>query len=431
MLSSLYTAVSGMSANGTSLSVTADNISNVNTVGFKRSTTSFGDVLSQTISGSMQVGRGVLISDITPLFTQGSLETTENVLDLAIDGEGFFIVTDGSTQYYTRAGEFTTYKDGRIVNSDGLVLQGYVVDSSGNISGTLGDLKVSSAMSSAKNTDNAEIAVNLDSAEAVPAAAFTLDGNGDGTNDDPENYNSSSTVTIYDSQGGDHQVTLYFTKTADNAWEVHYVYADSANPGQLVESTSGAQALTFGTDGTLTDDNSGTAIDFDFGAAITTPQSIYFNYGTGTGEATPGDGMDGTTQYASDFSVTNVTQDGYSAGSLKSINIAEDGTITGVFTNGQTKDIGQVALARFMSNSNLIREGRNLYTASSSSGQALIGLPETSGLGRLLSNTLELSNIDLAEEFVNMITAQRGFQANSKVITTTDELLQEVVNLKR
>lgn len=431
MLSSLYTGVSGMSANGTSLSVTADNISNLNTVGFKKSTIAFGDVLSQTISGSMQVGRGVLISDITPLFTQGSLETTENVLDLAIDGEGFFVVTDGSTQYYTRAGQFTLDEDGRIVNSDGLVLQGYVVDSSGNISGTIGDLEVSGAMSGAKSTEKAEIAVNLDSEATVPSAAFTLDGNGDGTIDDPKNYNSSTTVTLYDSQGGDHQVTLYFVKTAENAWEVHYVYADPANPGELAESATGAQALTFGEGGALTDDNSGTAIEFDFGTAVTNPQSVYFNYGTGTGEATAGDGMDGTTQYASDFSVINVTQDGYSAGSLKNITISEDGTITGFFTNGQTKEIGQVALARFISSSNLIREGRNLYTAYSTSGQALIGLPETSGLGRLLSNTLELSNVDLAEEFVNMITAQRGFQANSKVITTTDELLQELVNLKR
>lgn len=432
MLTSLYTAVSGMGANGVSLSVIGDNIANLNTIGFKASRIAFGDVLSQTITGiagSSQVGRGVLVSGVSPLFTQGSFETTTNALDMAVDGDGFFIVSDGSARYYTRAGQFSIDKNGNIVNPDGLVLQGYLADASGTITGTVGDLQISTKQSPANMTTRADIAVNLDSTATVPAAAFTLDSNGDGVNDDPANYNFSTTVTVYDSQGGSHQVTLYFVKTADNTWDVHYIHDDPANPGQLIDA--GTQSLTFDANGALIDDNSGTPISFNFGTAVTSPQDITFNYGTGTGETPAGTGLDGATQFASDFAVINLTQDGYSAGALKNVVISEDGVITGVFTNGQTRPIGQVALARFVAPTGLTKLGRNLYAESFDSGQPIVGMPETSGLGRVLSHTLELSNVDLAEEFVKMISAQRGFQANSRIITTTDDLLQEMINLKR
>ncbi len=432
MLTSLYTAVSGMGANGVSLSVIGDNIANLNTIGFKASRIAFGDVLSQTITGiagSSQVGRGVLVSGVSPLFTQGSFETTTNALDMAVDGDGFFVVSDGGARYYTRAGQFSIDKNGYIVNPDGLILQGYLADASGTITGTVGNLQISTKQSPANMTTKADIAVNLDATATAPAAAFTLDSNGDGTNNDPANYNFSTTITVYDSQGGAHQVTLYFVKTGDNAWEVHYVHDDPANPGQLVDA--GQQALTFDPNGALIDDNSGTPISFNFGTAVTSPQDITFNYGTGTGESPAGTGLDGATQFASSFAVINLTQDGYSAGALKNIIISEDGVITGVFTNGQTRPIGQVALARFVAPTGLTKLGRNLYAESFDSGQPIVGMPETSGLGRVLSHTLELSNVDLAEEFVKMISAQRGFQANSRIITTTDDLLQEMINLKR
>jgi flagellar hook protein FlgE len=428
MLTSLFTAISGLSANGTSLSVIGDNIANMNTVGFKGSRVSFADVLAGE-AGSSQVGRGVLISNISPLFTQGSFETTSNALDLSVDGDGFFIVNDGSARYYTRAGQFSLDKDGNIVNPDNLVLQGYSADAAGNITGEIGNLTVATSQSPPNTTSNVEMAVNLDGGAAVPGAAFTLDGNGDGTSDDPANYNFSTTTTVYDSQGGDHQVTLYFVKTADNAWDVHYVHKDPADPTLLVDA--GTQSLTFDTNGALIDDGSGTAISFDFGSTVTTPQDITFNYGTGTGETPAGNGLDGTTQFASDFAVINLSQDGYPAGSLKNLVISEDGVITGVFTNGQSRAIGQVALARFIAPTELTKLGRNLYAESFDSGQSIVGTASTSGLGRVLSNTLELSNVDLAEEFVKMISAQRGFQANSRMITTTDEMLQELVNLKR
>ncbi|HMK50590.1 MAG TPA: flagellar hook-basal body complex protein, partial [Thermodesulfovibrionales bacterium] len=259
--------------------------------------------------------------------------------------------------------------------------------------------------------------------------AFTLDGNADGVNNDPVNYNFSSTINVYDSQGGAHQITLYFEKTADNAWNVHYVNADPANPDLLVEA--GTQALSFDTSGALVNDNSGTAISFNFGGAVTSPQAVAFDFGTGTGETPPGTGLDGTTQFASDFAVMSLGQDGYAAGSLKNMTIAADGVITGIFTNGQTRSIGQIALGKFIAPSKLTKLGRNLFAESYDSGQPIVGSASSSGLGRVLSNTLELSNVDLAEQFVKMISAQRGFEANSRIITTTDALLQELVNLKR
>jgi flagellar hook protein FlgE len=237
-------------------------------------------------------------------------------------------------------------------------------------------------------------------------------------------------MTVFDSQGGAHDVSVYFVKTAANTWTAHYVYDDPATPGQLIE-TATTQDLTFDANGALITDNSGTAIDFDFGAAVVSPQSISFNFGTGTGETPPGTGLDGTTQFVADFSVTQITQNGYAAGFLKNVSISEDGMITGIFTNGQTRPIAQVALARFVAPTELTKVGRNLYAESFDSGQPIVGTATTSGLGSIAANALELSNVDLAEEFVRMITAQRGFQANSRVITTSDELLSELVNLKR
>lgn len=432
MLTSLFTGVSGMNANGTALSVIGDNIANLNTVGFKSSSVAFGDVLSQTltgIAGSSQVGRGVMIQNVSPLFTQGSFESTANSLDLAIDGDGFFIVSGNGTRAYTRAGQFSLDKGGNIVNPDGLILQGYTADATGVISGTTGNMLVGNRQSPANMTTNATVAVNLDAASQVPANPFTLDGNGDTVNDDPANFNKSSTITVYDSQGGAHEVTMYIVKTGANAWDVHYVHQDPAAPALLVDA--GTQALTFDAQGALVDDNSITPVNFNFGTSITTPQSVAFNFGTGTGEIPVGNGLDGTTQFASEFAVMNLSQDGYSSGSLKNLVISADGVLTGIFTNGQSRTIGQIALAKFTAPTGLTKLGRNLYGEAFDSGQPIIGAASTSGMGRVLSNTLELSNVDLAEEFVKMISFQRGFQANSRIITTSDELLQEMMNLKR
>jgi flagellar hook protein FlgE len=364
----------------------------------------------------------VEVQSVSPTFTQGSFQTTSSGLDLAVDGDGFFMVDQGSSTFYTRAGQFSLDQNGNIVNPDGLVLQGYQADAAGNITGTIGDLQIASSQSPANQSTVATISMNLDSTAAAPAAAFTLDGNGDGVNNDPVNFNSSTTVTVYDSQGGEHSVTAYFVKTAvANTWDVHYVQQDPANSSLLQESAA-TQTLTFDQNGLLTG-VAGAAPSFDFGASVATPQTVTFDYGLGTNDA--------STQFASSFSVQKLSQDGYSAGSLQTVSISDSGVITGVFTNGQTRSIGQVALSRFIAPTQLTKMGNNLYAQSSDSGQAIVGTANNSGLGKVLSNSLELSNVDLATEFVKMISAQRGFQANSRIITTTDQLLQEVVNMKQ
>ncbi len=432
MLSSLYTALSGIDANGVYLSVIGDNLANMNTIGFKAGRISFSDVLSQSltgVSGSSQLGRGVRVDRTSVSFTQGSFQSSENALDLAIDGDGFFIVRDDGVQYYTRAGQFSLDKDGNIVNPNGLRVQGFLADAAGNFSGELSDLKITTTQVAAKMTETIDLTLNLDATAEVPADPFTLDGNSDGVLDDPANYNDSATVKVYDSQGEAHEITLYFVKTGDNSWEVHYAVEDPANPGQLLEA--GTQTLTFNVDGSLENDNSDTAIDFDFGAAVTSPQSITFNYGTGTGETPPGNGLDGTTQFASAFSLLSLTQDGFPTGTLQSIVVSQDGVISGQYSNGSTRVIGRVALARFVAPTELIKMGGNLYAESFDSGQPIVGAAGTSGLGRVLSNTLELSNVDIAEEFVKMITAQRAFQANARTISVTDQLTQDIVNIIR
>ena len=433
MITSLYSAVSGISANGTALTVIGDNIANLNTIGFKSSRVSFGDILSQSLAGGLsQIGRGVILSDVSPLFSQGSFQTSPNVLDMAIDGEGLFIVKEASgARYYTRAGQFSLNKEGYITNPEGLYLQGYLADATGKILGALSDLQLGTTQSPPNMTVNANIAVNLDAKAVPPADPFTLDGNGDGVDDDPANFNSSTTITVYDSQGGAHTVTLYFVKTGDNAWTVNYVHRnpDPTDPNIYIEA--GTQNLTFDANGALINDNSGTAIDFDFGASVITPQSITFDFGRGTGETPPGTGLDGTTQFASPFSVLTINQDGYPAGHLKTVSISEDGVITGIFTNGQTRILGQIALARFVAPTGLLKMGKNLFAETYESGQPIIGSPNTSGLGRVLTNSLELSNVDLAEEFIKMISMQRGFQANSRMVSTVDDLMAELVNMKR
>lgn len=430
MLSGMYAAITGMNANGTALSVVGDNIANLNTVGFKSSSISFADVLSSSIGSAGQIGRGVMINQVAPQFSQGAFESTQSVLDLALDGDGFFMVSDSAgARYYTRAGTFHLDMLGNIINPDGYRLQGYLADAAGNITGALGSLQIAATQSPANATTNVEVAINLDANAVVPAAAFTLDGNGDGTSNDPANYNFSSSLTVYDSQGGMHQVTLYFVKTGANTWQVHNVYENPAAPGTLLDA--GTQVLIFNNDGSLNTDNSTAAISFNFGAAVITPQAIRFNYGNGTGESPAGTGFEASTQFKAAFSTLSVTQDGYTSGSLRNINISDSGVITGVFTNGQTRAIGQIALARFAAPQGLDKLGRNLYAATFDSGGPLVGMAGTSGLGRVLSNSLEMSNVDLAEQFVKMIAYQRGFQANTRVITTSDELMQEIVNIKR
>ncbi|MEK6815261.1 MAG: flagellar hook protein FlgE [Nitrospirota bacterium] len=407
ILTSLFSGVSGLNANGSALSVVGDNIANSNTVGYKGSTVAFSDILSQTIgggaSGGGQIGRGVNLSAVTPQFTQGSFETTDSVLDMGIDGNGFFLVQDTTGTFYTRAGQFRTDKDGYIVTPEGAKLQGYTVSATGSLTGTIGDMQLTTVSTTPTPTSTARVDANLDAAASVPAAAFSPS--------DPSTYNFSTGLTVYDSLGTSHAVTYYFRKTAANAWATYY-QVDGLPAG----GTAGT-AMTFSAAGAVTAGGSQT-LAFTLTNGATSPQSVAVDFSD-------------FTQYGAPSATTYLTQNGSSSGSLSSISIGQDGIITGLFSNGQTETLGQVALATFQAPVYLTKMGKNLYAESSDSGQPIVSAPMTGGKGRVLSHSLELSNTDLAAEFVKMITFQRGFQANSRIITTTDELLNELVNLKR
>jgi len=415
MLKSLFTSLSGLTSNSLALGVIGNNIANVNTVGFKGSKAIFADLLGSSL-GSLVIGSGVRISSVLPNFLQGSVKTTGNVTDLAIDGDGFFIVSDGERKYYTRAGEFILNDDGLLVSPQGYKLQGWALNEAGEITGVLGDINLSNLVTEARATSIVNLKVNLDATESPPTNPFDPD--------DPESYNYSTTVTVYDSLGNSHAVTVYFVKTSDNHWTARYIYEDAT--GNTLEA--GTQDLVFNDDGSLQTDNSSTPITFNFGGGAAS-QDIQFDYGTGTSEG--GTGLDGSTQFSLPCSTTFLGQDGYPAGSLVGISIQDDGTIDGLFSNGKVKHLYKIALANFISPWNLAKIGDNLYAATGTSGQAIIGAPRTGGRGKILSSSLEMSNVDLATEFTNMILTQRAFQANARVITTSDEILNEVVNLKR
>ena len=416
ILSSIFTGVSGLNANGQALSVIGDNIANVNTIGFKGSRMAFGDILSQSLtglSGTSQVGRGVAVNGVTAMFTQGSFQNTSSGLDIAIDGEGFFMVNDNGATNYTRAGNFQLDQNGNVVTPSGAILQGYLADATGNITGQIGNIKLLSNANLPQATSTANLAVNLDSGAAVPAAGW-VSPVGSATAPAANTFNNTTSVTAYDSQGNAHQVNVYYAMTGANAYTAHYVYQDSAG---LYQEAGAGQTLNFSNTGVLTSPGSSGALAFNWGGGVANGSTTF--------------DLTGTTQVAGSFAITNINQNGYASGSLKNVLIDDKGVVTGVFTNGQTRNMAQLCLARFPAPTDLIKIGNNLFAQSSTSGQPIVGAAQTSGLGRTLSNTLELSNVDIAEEFTNLISAQRGFQANTKIITTTDELLNLLISIKQ
>lgn len=429
ILTSLFTGISGLNAFGTGLSVVSNNIANMNTVGFKNSDVVFADIITQSLTGApgvSQIGRGVGVNDVRTQFGQGSFETTSSGLDLAIDGNGFFQVRDASgAVLYSRAGIFTIDENGAIVNPDGLLLQGFLADATGNLTGQIGDISLASTTFPPRASGQMDLVANLNSSASIPVLPFDMN-NPSGTS------NFSTSITVYDSLGNGHLVTTYFRKSIEaptgNTWEWFSVVDANDTASGLTEIQANG-TLTFTTDGAL-DTETTTSSSFNFSGGATLAQAIAFDFGTSI-TTDGGTGLDGVTQFGSASAVLNQVQDGHASGALLSVSINQDGTITGLFTNGKSRTLGQVALARFNSPQGLTLMGNNLYAASADSGQPIIGAADTAGMGEILSNSLEMSNVDLAEQFVKMIQYQRGFQANSRVITTTDEILQELVNLKR
>ncbi|MCS7172052.1 MAG: flagellar hook protein FlgE [Armatimonadetes bacterium] len=407
MLRSLFAGVSGLRSHQVRMDVIGNNIANVNTVGFKASRVNFAEMLAQTIRGAqapsearggmnpMQVGLGVQVASVDTLFTQGNLQYTGVLTDLAIQGDGFFVVGDGLRRFYTRDGALVLDSTGNLVHaSTGLRLMGWRANEAGEVdtSGELVPIQIPVGVEiPPKATENVVFGGNLD-------AAMEVDGTW------------TTTITVYDSLGNAVQLRLVFTKTDANQWDWQLFYGDD-------EVASGS--LEFDETGKLT--------------SPTEPEEVTVDLPDELGSADLELKLDFSqlTQYAAPSTATLRSQDGYPSGSLESFAIDGNGVITGLYSNGRTQVIGQVALALFTNPGGLLKAGNNLYAESANSGAPSIGAAGTGGRGTLVAGALEMSNVDLAQEFTNMITAQRGFQANARVITASDELLQELISLRR
>jgi flagellar hook protein FlgE len=414
MIGSLFAGISGLNANARAMTVVGDNIANVNTTAFKSNRSSFANILSQSLGGSggNDIGRGVDFWGTTPVWSQGSLENTSSPTDLAINGRGFFVLNDASGgRFYSRAGEFNFDRNGDLRNPDNLVVQGYPVTgvaSDGTLSlGSLSDLSVPGGgiiPPLASNEMNVE--VNLNAGAAVDDI-FT------------------SAVTIYDSLGNSVPVTLTFTNTGAGTWDVAGSIPASAGTGVTLNGGA-TTSIAFDESGQLTTP----AADVTMALALTNgaanPQNVTWNLYDASGL-----NNGSLTGYASPSSTTFLGQNGYPAGSLRGVSFDEAGIVTGSYSNGQLTPLFQLALAEFPSYYGLTKMGHNLYAESLESGQALPGVPGSSSLGSISPSSIEMSNVDLAQEFVKMITTQRAFQANSRVITTSDEVLTELINIKR
>jgi flagellar hook protein FlgE len=409
MLRSMFSAISGLRAHQVMMDEIGNNIANVNTVGFKTGRVNFQDILSQTFRGASapqgglgsinpaQVGLGVTVAGIDVIMTQGNLQSTGRLTDMAIQGDGLFVVNDGSRQYFTRDGSFDIGLGGNLINSaSGLKVQGWNANAAGAVDTTTAPTDViiplgtrTTALASSAGT----VTGNLDAAAAV----------GD---------TSTTTLTAIDSLGVSHSVQVTYTKTAANAWS----WAASTDPTDTAASTASAGTITFNSDGTYAG-STGSPISVALTNGATSPLSVNVDMSAMTG-------YQGT-------STVNAQVDGFTSGTLVTFTIGNAGDVTGVFSNGQTQLLGQIAMASFVNAGGLLRQGQNLYAASSASGGPAIGIPGTGGRGTVTTGSLEMSNVDLATQFTSMITAERGFQANGKVITTSDEMLQDLVNLKR
>jgi len=409
MIGSLFAGISGLNANAMAMTVIGDNIANVNTTAFKANRSSFANVLSQSLGGSTgsDIGRGVEFWGTSPLWTQGSLENTGSATDLAINGKGFFIVNDPSgASFYTRAGQFYLDENGDMINPDDYVVQGYEIDINGNL-GNLTDISIpGDRVSPPSPTINFTFDINLDAGAAIG-----------------DTYSTSQSV--YDSLGNAIPLTLTFTKQDPVATPRTWVVTGSvpAPNGPGIAFTGGT-SFTFDTGGNLIAPAGDLTLDIVIGNGAA-PMSLNWDLVDAAGS------LGDITGYASPSNTTFQFQDGFSSGVLRGISVDESGFVTAAYSNGQLIPVFQVAMADFASYDGLTKLGQNLYGASLNSGQPLPGVAGDGRLGNISPMAIEMSNVDLAQEFVKMITTQRAFQANSRVITTSDEILSELINLKR
>jgi flagellar hook protein FlgE len=426
VLRSLSSAVSGLDANQEMIDTIGNDIANVNTTGYKSSSIEFEDLLSQTIAGATapssgqgginptQVGLGVKVAGVETNFAQGNSEQTGNPLDLAIQGDGFFICNANGQTYYTRAGSLQLDANGDLTTPDGYLVQGWAADATGNIntSSPLTNLAIPSGQSIGANaTQNIDLAGNL-----APQPGWT-DPAGSGSGSTAPDGTSTS-VTVYEPNGSTQTLSLVFTEATagdPTSWDVSGALI---TPGSTTAPsyTSIGNGLTFNSDGTLA---STSTAPLTFTSGSTT---IHINLTGPSGNPT-------VTAYSGDDTLSVASQDGNAPGTLQSYSIGSNGIIQGVFSNGQTKDLGQIALATFANPDGLLRAGDTDFTATANSGLAQVGTPGNANWGTLEAGTLESSNVDLGTELTELIEGERGFQANSSVITTSDQLLQTLISM--
>ncbi len=400
---SFQQGLSGLNAAAKNLDVIGNNVANSGTVGFKQSQAQFADVYANSLTGAggANVGIGTKVAQVSQQFTQGNITATNNPLDMAINGGGFFRMDNNGEATYQRNGQFQLDKNGFIVNPTGAKLTGYTANASGVLStGAPSPLSINTADLAPQNTGKVNVVLNLDSRGEVPTAPFDMT--------DPTTFNDSTAVSVYDSLGNAHTLQTYYVKTAPGEWDV-FASTDGG-------ATSAVGSLSFDSSGALT-----TAMPYTISVAVT------------SGATTPFDvevDFTGTTQFGSSFSVNTLNQDGYASGRLAGFNIGADGMVLGRYTNGQSAVLGQVVLANFANPNGLQQLGNNMWAETSTSGNPLIGVPSSGSLGVLQSSAVEDSNVDLTAELVNMITAQRVYQANAQTIKAQDAVMQTLVNLR-
>jgi flagellar hook protein FlgE len=429
VLRAMFSGVSGLRAESEAIGVVGDNIANVNTIGFKSQRAIFQDVLGHSIlagTSSALPGSGVRVGEVQQLFTQGSIANTGVSTDVALNGDGFLVVAgtvDGITSnFYTRAGQLTIDNDGFLVNQQNLNVQGYRANPDGTLQASVSDLQVPTASLAPFATNEITITANLDSRS--PVTTFDIN-DPDGTSD------GSTSITVFDSLGTARTLDIYFNNQGGNLYSYNVV----ADGGELAGGTAGTHTLVssgtlqFTSDGAL-QTATAPALAVSFAGGATANQPIELNFGDDiTNDASTG--LSGTTQFASVTAVSSQSQNGYASGEFSGLAIDGTGLVQGLYTNGQKITIGQLAIAKFRSNDGLGRAGQNLWIETRESGTAALGAAGAGGRASVSAGALESSNVDLGEEFVGLIQHQRSFSANSRTITTADEMLQELINIKR
>lgn len=439
--------LSGLNVSSKVLDAIGNNVANSNTVGFKSARGQFSDVFAASLSGggAAQIGIGAALSSVQQQFTQGNITATNNPLDMAINGGGFYRMSNNGAITYSRNGQFEIDKTGFMVNAEGLRLQGYPASYTSDPSGiivqsTPTDIFIDSSDLQPKTTSAVTVGMNLDSRKTVPdivSHPFSIS--------DPLSYNSSTSVTTYDSLGNPHVATMYFVKQpvggaapypaaspaapagATGRWDM-YISVDGTPTTLVTNGAASLYSIYYDSSGKNMAPAAVPSFSVDLNgvlAALTPPQT-----NTATSPLAYTISLSNSTQFGSTFGVNNMIQDGFTSGRLSGISISADGVIQGSYSNGQSKKMGQIVLAKFNNNNGLQSLGSNQWGETAASGSPLIGAPGTGANGSIQSAAIEESNVDLTAELVNMITQQRAYQANAQTIKTMDSVLQTLVNLR-